>query len=341
MLHQLNIDASSSIPKYKQIVNSIINGIEERLIGVNHRLPSINEVSILHDVSRDTVEKAYRELKQKGLISSIPGKGYFTATSQTATNKKVLLLYNSNQHFAPHITQVFRQHFDRKANFDTFSHEGKIELFESAIRERKEDYTDFIISTSFIGVNELRAKEAINRFIPKEKLLLLNRKIDGLTGDYKMVCHDFEQLVYDSLSNLCNRLCSYDRIELLFPADSTLSRGLIRGFQKYCIEQQFSSKIIFKDFDKIDLQAKTLYVVIRDEDLLAMTPKVNANGFIPGKDIGILGFNDSSLKEKLLGGVSTIKLDYGEMASNSAAMILSEQTHQINLTYQLIDRNTV
>jgi DNA-binding transcriptional regulator YhcF (GntR family) len=341
MLHQLNIDASSSIPKYKQIVNSIINGIEERLIGVNHRLPSINEVSILHDVSRDTVEKAYRELKQKGLISSIPGKGYFTSTSQTASNKKVLLLYNSNQHFAKQITQTFSQLFERKANFDAISHEGNIELFESIIRERKEDYTDFIISTSFIGVNELRAKESINRFIPKDKLLLLNRKIDGLTGDYKMVCHNFEQLVYDFLSNLCNRLHKYDRLELLFPADSTLPRGLIRGFQKYCIEQQFNSKIIFKDFDKIDLQAKTLYVVIRDKDLQAMTPKVKANGFIPGQDIGILGFNESLVKAELLGGISTMKLDYTAMAGKSAAIILSEQIHQIDLNCQLIDRGTI
>lgn len=341
MLHQLNIDTSSSIPKYKQIVNSIINGIEERLIGVNHRLPSINEVSILHDVSRDTVEKAYRELKKKGLISSIPGKGYFTSTAQTASNKKVLLLYNSNQHFAQQITQTFSQLFERNANFDAFPHDGDIELFESIIREKKDDYTDFIISTSFIGVDELRAKEAINRFIPKDKLLLLNRMIDGLTGEYKMVCYDFEELVHLFLVNLCNRLRKYERLELLFPADSTLSRGLIRGFQKFCIGHQFCSKIIFKDFHKIEPKAGTLYMVIRDEELQAIAPRIKAQGLRPGQDIGVLGFNESSMKEELLGGISTIKLDYKKMASQSAAMILKEQTQQVALDYQLIERGTI
>ena len=60
----LSINEKDKTPKYKQIVNAIVNDIERGYYKKNDQLMSITELSIEHLLSRDTVEKAYRELKR-------------------------------------------------------------------------------------------------------------------------------------------------------------------------------------------------------------------------------------------------------------------------------------
>jgi DNA-binding GntR family transcriptional regulator len=67
-IHEIRIDSESRIPKYHQIVNSIIEDIEKGLLTVGQRIPSINEISEEYYLSRDTVEKAYNLLKEKQII---------------------------------------------------------------------------------------------------------------------------------------------------------------------------------------------------------------------------------------------------------------------------------
>ena len=53
----------SATPKYQQLANSILNAIEKRKLQVDDVLPSINELSSEFEISRDTVEKGYKYLK--------------------------------------------------------------------------------------------------------------------------------------------------------------------------------------------------------------------------------------------------------------------------------------
>eukprot|EP01036_Dinobryon_divergens_P059701 gene59701-79645_t len=73
----INIDKQSSLPKYKQIVLSIEIAIAEERIKKDQKLPSVNKVSLEFSISRDTVLLAYDELKKRGIIYAILGKGYY------------------------------------------------------------------------------------------------------------------------------------------------------------------------------------------------------------------------------------------------------------------------
>lgn len=55
----LKIDEYSLTPYYRQLCNSILQGIDEKLIDENDTLPSINDLSIALDISRNIVTKAY------------------------------------------------------------------------------------------------------------------------------------------------------------------------------------------------------------------------------------------------------------------------------------------
>src|SRR6516225_11467166 len=90
----IRIDDMSVTPKYVQLVNSILKGIEEKRIWKDDILPSINDLSYELEISRDTGERAYKQLKNLGIVQSIPGKGYFVAETSFNTRIKIFLLFN-------------------------------------------------------------------------------------------------------------------------------------------------------------------------------------------------------------------------------------------------------
>ena len=60
------IDEFSATPKYQQLINAVLKGIEQERLKQNDVQPSINDLSFELDISRDTAEKGYRYLKNRG-----------------------------------------------------------------------------------------------------------------------------------------------------------------------------------------------------------------------------------------------------------------------------------
>ncbi|HEX8607708.1 MAG TPA: winged helix-turn-helix domain-containing protein, partial [Pedobacter sp.] len=90
----ISIDEYSATPKYLQLGSAIINAIEEGKLDKAHLLPSINELSIKLEISRDTAEKGYKYLKNLGVINSVPGKGYYISDLEFKQKLKIFLLFN-------------------------------------------------------------------------------------------------------------------------------------------------------------------------------------------------------------------------------------------------------
>ena len=84
MLDIFRVDIDSRVPKYQQIVNSVISGISNGYLSIDEKIPSINEVSEEFYLSRDTVEKAYNILKEQKIITSVKGKGFYIAKTEKA-----------------------------------------------------------------------------------------------------------------------------------------------------------------------------------------------------------------------------------------------------------------
>lgn len=82
--------------KYKQIAKAIIIDIEQGKFQVGDKLLSITKFSFLHKISRDTVERAYNELRSEGYIKAVKSKGFFVV-GQKQTGAKILVLSNKNK----------------------------------------------------------------------------------------------------------------------------------------------------------------------------------------------------------------------------------------------------
>ena len=96
-LDYIKINVASRVPKYKQIADSIINGINSSSLLMGDQIPSINALSEKYDLSRDTVDKAYRLLKAQNVIVSVKGKGFYVAKTNLAIKVKcTFFLINKN-----------------------------------------------------------------------------------------------------------------------------------------------------------------------------------------------------------------------------------------------------
>ncbi len=73
------IDKFSAKPIYEQIVEEIERLIVGGVLKEKDQLPSIRELSVALSINPNTIQKAFTELDQAGIIFSTRGRGCFVA----------------------------------------------------------------------------------------------------------------------------------------------------------------------------------------------------------------------------------------------------------------------
>lgn len=71
------IDALSRQPVYEQITQQLEYFILTDIFREGEQIPSVRNVAMEHSVNPRTILKAYSDLDRRGVIQSVPGKGYF------------------------------------------------------------------------------------------------------------------------------------------------------------------------------------------------------------------------------------------------------------------------
>ena len=82
-------------PIYIQIKNYLEEMINKGLLPHNSKLPSTRELSLLLNVSRNSILAAYEELKSEGTIYSISGKGTFVKSDNNINNSNWKINYSN------------------------------------------------------------------------------------------------------------------------------------------------------------------------------------------------------------------------------------------------------
>ncbi len=335
----VKIDELSVTPKYIQIVNAIIKGVEEGYIQLNDRLPSINEVSFELDVSRDTVEKSYRELKNIGILESIPSKGYFIKNTDFKRPLKVLLLFNKLSTHKKLIYDAFIKELDEQVAIDFYVYNDDFSLFKKIIYSKKEDdYSHFVIIPP--AISEVKKVCDTLAFIPKEKLILLDKQLHGLHGNYAAVYENFGQDIYLALSKMLDKLRKYERIRLIFPSNCHYPEEVKTGFFSFCQDYVFDAKIIANIVTE-PVESNTVYINLTEEDLVLLIKKVLVSPFKVGEDLGIISYNETPLKEVLLDGLTTISTNFDEMGRTAAKLLINNSKQQIANRFEVILRNSL
>ncbi|MCB0433406.1 MAG: winged helix-turn-helix transcriptional regulator, partial [Mangrovimonas sp.] len=87
----ISVDEHLGAPKYRQIVTSVEEGLMNGLLKKGDKLPSINSIRNKFSLSRDTVLMAFSELKARGIVESVSGKGYYIKSNNIKIKQKIFV----------------------------------------------------------------------------------------------------------------------------------------------------------------------------------------------------------------------------------------------------------
>ncbi|HEY8783994.1 MAG TPA: GntR family transcriptional regulator [Mucilaginibacter sp.] len=334
----VKIDDYSITPKYVQLVNSILHGIECGKIEKGDILPSINDFSTALEASRNTIERAYKELKKLGIIESVAGKGYFITDKQFKQPLKIMLLFNKLSSHKKIMYDAFAKTLGNSAAIDFYIYNNDFNYFKKLLQDKIENYSKFVIIPHFIE-NTGRAYEVIND-IPKEKLILMDKLESGVTGNFGAVYEDFEKDIYHALEQLLDKLSKYNTLKIIFPEHSYYSKDILAGFLAFCRQYAFEYEII-NSLKNEKIIAGTVYINLMEDDLVEVIEKTIRLNLKPGKDIGVISYNETPIKKIILDGITTISTDFKLMGEKTAELVLSNSTDHIAIPFLVTERNSL
>lgn len=335
----IRIDEYSSTPKYQQIINSILKAIESGRLQRQDILPSINDLSYELNVSRDTAEKGYRHLKKIGVLGSVPGKGYFIKNAIVDHVRNICLLFNKLSAHKKIIYDSFVESLGNNVAIDFYIYNNDFPLFKKLLSgDRHDDHTHYVIIPHFIEGGE-KAYEIINT-LPKEKLILLDKKIPGIDGEYAAVYENFSKDIYTALEKASERLSKYHTLKIIFPGNSYYPHEIIDGFSRFCQDYAFSYKVISNIVNE-EISSGEVYISVMEDDLVNLIERIMQLQLEVGKEVGVISYNETPMKKIILNGITTISTDFREMGKMAAKLILSGSRQHIEVPFLLTLRNSL
>lgn len=342
----IKIDSDTRIPKYQQIIDSIITNISKGNFKIDQKIPSINSLSEEFYLSRDTVEKAYNILKDRNIITSIRGKGYYISRTELITKVNILFLINKLSWYKMEVYQRFLDSIGPNSFVDLDIYHCEESLFLNLLNKHKKAYDYYVIMPHFKSENNQHActtaavSNAINK-ISKNKLVILDNDKIPVKNNFITVYQDYEKDIYNALNEGIEKISKYKKVILVYPTKSTYPypNRIKKGFLKFCAEQNLDFDIINQVYDDMILLKGDLIITIEEDDLVCLIDQIREKEFTLGKDIGVISYNDTPLKA--LFGISVISTDFKIMGEETARMILNHKGGKFKVPFRFIDRDSI
>jgi len=329
----ITISKKSGKPKYKQIVSSIEKAIESGLLKKGDQIPSINNLRDNFKLSRDTVINAFNELKNRGIIHSIVGKGYYVSTENIIFAQKFFLLFDELNSFKEDLYNSFVNSLDDTIQVDIFFHHFNRQTFQNHILNNFGNYSKYIIMPA-----NLKDTNEIIAHLPADKVYILDQTHKELEK-YAAIYQNFEKDIFNSLTKAKSELLKYTKAILVF-SSKIQPQGMKDGFLKFCDKNAMKNEII-ETVENRKLEKSEVYIIPDDRNLIRIIKKIEDEKLILKKDIGIISYNDSLLKEVVKGGITTISTDFNFMGKNLAKIINTKKVQKIENPTKLILRNSL
>ncbi len=327
------IERKLGMPKYKQIINSVEQAILTKQLTKGDKLPSISKIQKENKVSRDTVLTALNELKTRGIVQSVAGKGYYVLSEHIGVGKKVFLLFDELNAFKEDLYNSLLKYLEVKTEVDIYFHHFNAEVFDKLIFDSIGNYTSYVIMPA-----NLKNTEQVIEKLPKDRVYILDQMHPELTM-YSGIYQNFEKDIYQNLSKGIEAIKKYSKL-ILFFSKKQQPQGMLKGFKAFCEENKIKYDVVDNVQDRI-LQKGEAYVIPDDRNLIRIVKKIKEQGLILSEDIGIISYNDTLLKEVVEGGITTISTDFNEMGKRLAKMLNNKEKIQIENPNHLFLRESL
>ncbi len=305
------IDEKSGVPKYLQLVIAIENAVKSKQLEVGGILPSVNEICSKCGLSRDTVFKAYSELKSRNVIESVPNKGYYVSSN----TPNVFLFLDTLKAYKEVLYGAFRAALPESINVDVHFHHYNAKVFESIVRAAAGKYRYYII----MNFDDNRVKSAL-KYIDPAKLLCIDWKIN-VPKKSSFIGQEFGLSVYNELAGIQDLLNKYSKLVFIYPEYTNHPKESVNNFLKYCSNFKIRHEVVYK-IDLIKLEKNVLFFTVSDRAMARLLDLSEEKNFILGQDFGIISYNDTPTKKYIKNGITVISTDFKEMGRKMADFIM-------------------
>jgi DNA-binding transcriptional regulator YhcF (GntR family) len=330
MTFQLNINPNSNTLKYLQLVDAIANAISEGTLAEGDMLPSVNELVKNAALSRDTIFKAYSELKNRGVVESVPNRGYFV----TRKMNRVLLFLDTFKAYKEVLYDGFRNNLPENISVDLMFHHYNINVLETILTDSIGKYSHYII----MNFDHPRMKQIISK-VPADKLLVIDWNIHA-DEQHSFVCQNFGQAVYDNLLLQLDRIRKYERFIFAYPTSWTFHPvEAVDNFVRFCTDYQINYQLQYSIKD-LNIQKGDLYLLVSDRSLTRILDQAESKQLEKGKDIGIISYNETPMKKYIKDGITVLSTDFTLMGKKAAEYVLNPGEMKAVIPTRMILRNS-
>ncbi len=327
---KLSINANSDILKFQQIVNGINNAIAENKLHENDQLPSVNAICKEHKLSRDTVFKAYKILKEQGIIVSIPQKGYFISKEL----QRIFLLLDTFKAYKEVLYGEFIKHLPNNVIADVNFHHYNIDIFRTLISESQNRYSKYII----MPFDHKEIKEILSN-LPTDKTLIIDWDIHSSESHHRLF-QNFGTSVSTALHETNHLLKKYRELIMVYPEFTDHPYETVENFEAFCQQHKHNHSILKKS-SQLEVKAKQMYFSVSDRILGKILEQCREKKLVPGKDVGILSYNETPMKKFIFKGISVISTDFRLMGQKAAEFATNDISMNCCVPTKIIFRESL
>lgn len=324
------IDDNSNVLKFQQLVDTIVDSISRNQLKEGDMLPSVNQIMKECRLSRDTVFKAYAELKRRGVVESVPNRGYFVTQKIT----KVFLFLDTFKAYKEVLYGSFLKQLPKNISVDLHFHHYNIGVFEKIIFESLGKYSKYII----MNFDHEKVPDIIHK-IPDEQLLVIDWKIHA-KSEQSSVYQNFGEPVFACFQQNLERIKKYKHFTFFYPPFTYHPRVAIDYFKKFCTENKIEHSVVFEP-EQFIVKEGGLYLLVSDRTLAWFLDQCADKGYEPGREAGVISYNETPMKKYVKNGISVISTDFELMGQKAAEFVTSNEPVQFEVPTTLKLRSSL
>lgn len=337
------INTAVGIPVYKQVISQVEQKIISGEFAPGYHLPSMNELAADLEISKETVKKAYAILRDKGVIEPRQGKGFYVKGINEERPLRILLLFDKLSSYKQVLFQSFMSRIGPEAEVTIRIHNQNLDVFEFFIDEDVDKFDYYVVAPHFsLDPHAQKRMLKLLKRIPNRKLILVDKNLPDLLGNYGSVYQDFSSDIACALADGLDKLKQFSRLNVMIMPNSLYSTQIRKAVENFCEENNLVVEFHY-EVSEDNVRCNEVYLMINsqhDSGILSFSRIAGKLNLKIGEDVSVISYNDSPLNEIILGGLTAVSADFAQMGELAAQMILDQSLSKVKCDFRLIRRST-
>ena len=153
------------------------------------------------------------------------------------------------------------------------------------------------------------------------------------------MAQNFEKDTYEALCHGLRHIRKYERL-LMVQHEKKEPQERYDGLVRFCAEHGFGHEYLASIRDR-EIREGDLFILVSDRDLVTLLKQAERQQMMPGREFGIISYNDTPLKEILAGGITTLSTDFRQMGLTLAQLIFQKGIRNIENPWMLNIRRSL